>query len=172
MPWEATPSPPLPPSSTHCRPPPPACNAACERGFKEGRGSVNTVCVPPPPLAAWFPPVRPPVAPRPMRVGCATPPLCANGECSAAHKGTPPPFPPLPPLRSNRTPSAGPLPHPPCRPRLCINGGSFAPQPGMETRVRGTTPLASRSPKRAWHTKGGGPPPERWRRPHSGKDRE
>ena len=151
MPWEATPSPPLPPSSTHCRPPPPARNAACERGFKEGRGSVNTVCVPPPPLAAWSPPVRPLVAPRPMRVGCTTPPLCANGECSAAHKGTPPPFPPLPPLRSNRTPSAGPPAAPPLSHMFMHKWGLVCAPTGYGNAGprHNPPPLASRSPKRA-----------------------
>ena len=117
---------------------------------------------------------------------CATPPRCANGECRAAHKGTPSPFRPCP--RSGRTGRGAqdPLPHPPLsRPRLCINGGSFAPQPGTRTRARGTAPrpLRAAHPSERGTQTGGGPPPpfcsfparangvRRMRRPNRARDR-
>ena len=117
---------------------------------------------------------------------CATPPRCANGECRAAHKGTPSPFRPCP--RSGRTGRGAqdPLPHPPLsRPRLCINGGSFAPQPGTRARARGTAPrpLRAAHPSECGTQTGGGPPPpfcsfparangvRRMRRPNRARDR-
>ena len=73
---------------------------------------MQTVCLHPHPLLLRVPrlcapPWRPPSSPRTLSGGalfpppftrgvCATPPLCANGECRAARKGTPPRYAPLP----------------------------------------------------------------------------
>ena len=106
----------VPSLSSQSRRPPPL-RVRCKGECKHSLHSLS-------PLAAWPPLVRPPLAPPPVRdvgkVGVApfSPPsarglcystLCANGECIAVQKGTPPPFPPLPPLRSKRTTSAGPV---------------------------------------------------------------
>ena len=105
---------------------------------KRGGGSKHTVCIPSP-LVAWPPPVHTPLAPPPPRTlsggalfpppftrgVCATPPLCANGECRAARKGTPP-F--LGPAQPNRTASAtiAAASAPPCP---CERGGEKAAPP-------------------------------------------
>ena len=89
---------------------------------------------------------------------CATPPRCANGECRAAHKGTPSPFRPCPPLRSNRTGSAGPPAAPPfiTPPFMHKRGLVRAPTGHENAGARHSPPpLACRSPKRVWHTNRG-----------------
>ena len=117
---------------------------------------------------------------------CATPPRCANGECRVAHKGTPSPFRPLPPLRSNRTGSAGPPAAPPfiTPPFMHKRGLVRAPTGHENAGTRhNPPPLACHSPKRVCTQTGGGPPPpfcsfpahangvRRRRRPNRARDR-
>ena len=92
---------------------------------------MQTVCLHPHPLLLRVPrlcapPWRPPSSPRTLSGGalfpppftrgvCATPPLCANGECRAARKGTPPSLGPAQPNRTaNATIAATAASAPPC----------------------------------------------------------
>ena len=97
----------VPSLSSQSRRPPPL-RVRCKGECKHSLHSLS-------PLAAWPPLVRDvgkagvaPFSP-PSARGLRYSTLCANGECIAVRKGTPPPFPPLPPLRSKRTTSAGPV---------------------------------------------------------------